>query len=280
MARLRVPCVVILHTVLAVPTVRQRQILQEIAAAADRVVTMTETARERLLNIYGVDPDRIVVIPHGANDHGRTLPPASGGRSPHLLTWGLLGPGKGLEWALRALARLRTLPRVPTYTIAGKTHPKVVLEHGEKYRADLEALVDVLGIRDQVTFDPQYRDNAALTRLIRSADVVVLPYNSTEQVTSGVLIEALAAGVPVVATAFPHAVEAVTGHRGLVVPHGDSAALAGAIRRILVEPRLSGAGRAVVGDALVAPLWPVVAQRYVALARQVLADRVPATVAA
>ena len=54
---------------------------------------------------------------------------------PHLLTWGLLGPGKGIEWALRALARLQDLEPTPTYTVAGRTHPKVIEQHGEAYRA-------------------------------------------------------------------------------------------------------------------------------------------------
>ena len=48
---------------------------------------------------------------------------------------------------------------------------------------------------------------AHLTELIQSAAVVVLPYDSTEQVTSGVLVDAIASGRPVVATAFPHALE-------------------------------------------------------------------------
>ena len=70
---------------------------------------------------------------------------------------------------------------------------------------------------DLVRFDSSYLDEAALTRLIRRADVVLLPYDSREQVTSGVLVEAVAAGKPVVATAFPHAVEMLCSGAGLLV---------------------------------------------------------------
>jgi glycosyltransferase involved in cell wall biosynthesis len=278
LSHLSVPSVVILHTVLAVPSARQKWVLEQVASHAGSVVTMTETARDRLILGYEVDAAKISVIPHGANDHrqgarqGRTL-------RPHLLTWGLIGPGKGLEWSLRAIARLRTMERMPRYTIAGKTHPKVLLEQGESYRDSLKHLVDLLGLESHVSFDPLYRDNASLSKLIRSADVVILPYDSTEQVTSGVLIEAMAARVPVVATAFPHAIEVLTDGPGLVVPHHDPAAMAAAIRRILTEPGLADQLTQRAGETATAPPWPVVAQRYAALANRLVARRVPAAAA-
>ena len=130
-----------------------------------------------------------------------------------------------------------------------------------------------LGVAHAVDYQDVYHDEVALGRLIRSADVVVLPYDSHEQVTSGVLIEAVAAGVPVVATAFPHAVELLTGGPGLVVPHQDPAALAAAIRRVLTEPglaaRLAGRVRPLAADLR----WPVVAARYGALAEWLVAPR-------
>ncbi len=274
MSRLAVPSIVVLHTVLAAPTARQKSILERIANVAGTIVTMTDTARVRLLTGYVVDASKVVVIPHGANDHSRAVVPDRGQR-PHLLTWGLLGPGKGLEWALRALARLRSLQPAPTYTIAGRTHPKVLQNHGDEYRQSLRDLVDLLNLSSSVDFDPRYRDNASLSRLIKSADVVVLPYDSTEQVTSGVLIDAVAARVPVVATAFPHAVELLTNGPGLVVPHRDAPALAAAIGRILTEPglsaRLVGRGR----DRAITLQWPAVAERYAALAARLLGDRIP-----
>jgi glycosyltransferase involved in cell wall biosynthesis len=258
--RLRAPSIVILHTVLARPSAGQKRVLEEVVAAAGAVVTMTETARERLIVGYAVDGAKVSVIPHGATDHAGA--PVEPRPHPHLLTWGLLGPGKGIEWALRALARLRDLRPAVTYTVAGQTHPKVRELHGETYRAGLQRLGTLLDIADVVEYLPVYHDEAALGRLIRSADVVVLPYDSTEQVTSGVLTEAVAAGIPVVATPFPHAVELLADGAGLLVPHRDPAALATAIRRILTaSPR---AGRTVTqGQAM---LWPAAAARYDALA--------------
>jgi glycosyltransferase involved in cell wall biosynthesis len=275
---LTVPSIVVLHTVLADPTARQKALLEQIVAAADAVVTMTGTARDRLLIGYAVDAAKVTVIPHGTADHASV--PAETRTRPHLLTWGLLGPGKGIEWALRAVARLRDLHPNPSYTIAGRTHPKVLAHHGETYREGLHRLAALLSISDAVDYQPVYFDETTLGRLIRSADVVVLPYDSHEQVTSGVLIEAVAAGVPVVATHFPHAAELLTDGPGLLVPHQDPAALAAAIRRILTEPGLAAslAGRA----RPLAPtvLWPAVAARYEALAKRVLAARPPTVAAA
>jgi len=273
LSRLAVPSIVVLHTVLAAPTARQKSILQQIVNLADTTVTMTDTARVRLLAGYAVDASKVVVIPHGANDHSWATTQDRGQR-PRLLTWGLLGPGKGLEWALRALARLRSLRPVPIYTIAGRTHPKVLKNYGEGYRESLHRLVELLDMSSCVEFDPHYRDNASLSRLIKSADVVVLPYDSTEQVTSGVLIEAVAARVPVVATAFPHAVELLTDGPGLVVPHRDAAALAAAIGSLLTEPGLSAHLVGRTRSQATALLWPAVAQRFAALASRLLDARV------
>lgn len=266
--RLTVPAIVVLHTVLAHPSVGQKDVLERVVAAADAVVTMTSSGRDRLLVGYDVDAAKVSVIPHGVHGGvgaGGDPPPVHGPRA-HLLTWGLLGPGKGIEWALRALARLRDLDPAPHYTVAGQTHPKVVAREGEAYRERLHRLGSLLGVAPAVTYRSDYLDPATLRRLVASADVVVLPYDSREQVTSGVLIEAVAAGVQVVATAFPHAVELLSDGDGVIVPHQDPAALAAAIRLVLTRP---AAGPSTPS----ALLWPAVAARYEALARRLVQAR-------
>src|ERR1700719_3056310 len=64
--QVRVPCVVVLHTVLTQPTPHQRQVLEAVMAKADAVVAMTATARERLAAGYAVDMKKVCVIAHGA----------------------------------------------------------------------------------------------------------------------------------------------------------------------------------------------------------------------
>ena len=153
-----------------------------------------------------------------------------------VLTWGLLGPGKGLEWGIAAMAQLTDLVPTPHYLIAGEIHPKVLARDGDVYRQQLRRQAEDLGVGHMVSFDSSYRPTEELTRLIATAQVVLLPYDSTEQVTSGVLIEAVAVGRPVVATRFPHAVELLTDGVGITVPHKDPTAMAAALRQVLTDP--------------------------------------------
>lgn len=278
-AGLTVPTIIVLHTVLQEPTPRQRRILRWLVESADVIVTMTETARQRLVESYGADPGAVVVIPHGAIDHGPVDAAAAraermaAGR-PLVLTWGLLGPGKGIEWAIDAMPGLRDLD--PRYLVLGKTHPKVLDRDGEEYRDSLAHRADVHGVADLVELDDRYLGVGELADLVQRADVVLLPYDSREQVTSGVLIEAVAAGRPVVSTAFPHAVELLGDGTGLVVPQRDPAALEAALRRALAEPGL--ADQLAERAARKAPdlLWGAVATRYQQIAESLVAAPLPA----
>ena len=272
-ALVHVPVVTVLHTVLTHPTAHQHAVLAELCAASDMLVTMTETARSRLIAGWGIDPGRIQVITHGAVHNIPDVPrPARvRGERTTILTWGLLGEGKGIEWALHALAGLGDIAPAPQYRIVGQTHPRVREREGEAYRDGLVALTHSLGLEAMVKFDAEYLPGDRLRQIVRAADVVLLPYDSQEQVTSGVLIEAVAAGKPVVSTAFPHAVELLSGGAGLLVPQRDSVALGEALRRVLTEPGLAEDMAAEARRLAPSLLWPAVATEYVDLARTLTA---------
>ena len=276
--QVRVPCVVVLHTVLTHPTPHQRQVLEAVTAKADAVVAMTMTARDRLATGYAVDMTKVSVIAHGAPALETTTAAEPMFRTGQftVLTWGLLGPGKGIEWGIEAMAMLRDLAPMPRYTVAGQTHPKVLLHEGDAYRDRLYEQVRQADLGSMITFDDYYRNTSALATLVRSADVVLLPYDSTEQVTSGVLIEAVAAGKPVVATQFPHAREMLAGGAGLLVPHRDPAAIAAALRSVIergdVMTKMAAAAAATAPQLL----WPVVADQYRELAGRLISASVAA----
>ena len=276
LAALTVPSIVVLHTVLGAPTTHQREVLEAVAALSSAVVTMTVAARTRLATGYAIDMDRVSVIPHGAPAALRRTTSSAGSGRPTVLTWGLLGPGKGIEWGVEAMALLRDLDPAPRYLVAGATHPKVLQQQGESYRTGLTLRAHELGLDDIVTMDDCYRDSAALAELVGSADVVLLPYDSIEQVTSGVLIEAVAALKPVVATRFPHAVELLSGGAGLLVPQRDPVAIADAVRTLLTAPDLTDRMTAAAIAATPAVLWATVAEQYVELANQLIRGRVSA----
>jgi glycosyltransferase involved in cell wall biosynthesis len=187
-------------------------------------------------------------------------------KRPTILSWGLIGPGKGLEWAVDAVADLRAIGTEARYLIVGRTHPKVLERDGEAYRELLKKRARDRGVDDRVEFDAEYEGNDRLHEIVDAADVVLLPYDSTEQVTSGVLIEAVAARRPIVATAFPHAVELLGDGAGTVVPHRDPLAMAWALRQVLTVPGV--AVDMMTRAGLIAPTlaWSAVARRYRRLA--------------
>jgi glycosyltransferase involved in cell wall biosynthesis len=101
---------------------------------------------------------------------------------------------------------------------------------------------------------------------------VLLPYDSRVQVTSGVLVEALAAGLPVVATAFPHAIELLSEGAGRVVPHENPKAFAAALENLLTRPRAMRA--AAMAARRIAPglRWSSVARACELTANQAVAN--------
>jgi polysaccharide biosynthesis protein PslF len=261
LGELTVPTAVTLHTVLREPSASQRVIIEGIGHIADRIVVMSETASDRLKAGYDVDPGLIRVIPHGA-DSGFAGPSRATGSRPLVLTWGLIGPGKGLELAIEAFADLVDLNPLPRYLIAGATHPEVRRHSGEAYRRSLIGLTSRLGIGELVTFDDRFLSRTALAALVRSADLVVLPYESVEQVTSGVLVEAIAASKPVIATRFPHAVEVLSDGAGLLVPHDEPKALSAALRKLLSDGDAMAAMTQQARNLAAEWYWPTVGRRF------------------
>ena len=258
---LRVPTAVTLHTVLVDPTTHQREIMDGMCERAELLTVMSQTAFDRLVTSYGVDAAKIAVIPHGVDLEfgGQSL--ARGDR-PLILTWGLIGPGKGLEWSVAAAASLLHMTPLPRYLILGATHPQVRLRSGETYMETLMTLTSRLGLDEIVEFDNRYLTRPELARLVRSSDVVVLPYESPEQITSGVLVEAITASKPVIATRFPHAVELLSGGAGTLVPACDSDAMGAEMRRILSDRAALGAMAQEAGRLAEGWYWPTVAERF------------------
>lgn len=224
---------VVMHTVPLHPRQRQHEIIRRLAQASISLVVPSHSARVALENVYGVRAHDVTVIPHGSS--WQPLEPRVGHRS-RLLSWGLLGPGKGIERAITAVSHLPDLiEKGLTYRVVGQTHPNVVRQQGFRYRESLERLIASLGLEDVVTLDNGYKSEADLYRLVGEADAVIIPYDNREQISSGVLAEAVAAGKPIVATAFPHATELLSTGAGIVVEHDDPHMMAGAIRTLLTD---------------------------------------------
>jgi glycosyltransferase involved in cell wall biosynthesis len=235
---LRMPVVSTLHTVLREPDADQRRVLVQLTELSARVVVMTQRARTFLQGIYGVPDSKIDLIAHGIPDIPFVEPDqykeafAVEGR-PVALTFGLLSPNKGIEHMLRAVPEiLKEFPNF-VYIILGATHPGLVRDQGERYRLSLERMARDLGIRGNVIFYNRFVKLNQLTDFIRAADVYVTPYLNQAQITSGTLAYSFGCGKAIVSTPYWHAEELLADGLGVIVPFGDSPALASEIRALL-----------------------------------------------
>jgi glycosyltransferase involved in cell wall biosynthesis len=269
LSALRVPAAVTLHTVLDHPSESQRTIVQRMAKAAVLVV-MSGVAQDLLARRYDVSGGRVHVIPHGIPD----MPPREQeslksrfgiAGHPMLLTFGLLGPNKGIETVIRALpAAIAACPDL-VYFVVGATHPAVLHQYGEAYRTTLEREAEKLGVRDHVVFRDQYVTSEELCRYLQAADIFVSPYLNEAQVTSGALSYAMGAGAAVISTPYWHAQELLADGRGCLFPFGDSARLADSITSLLGAPAELRRMRTQGYQYTRGFTWPRIGARYLAL---------------
>ncbi|MBN1993495.1 MAG: glycosyltransferase [Anaerolineae bacterium] len=196
----------------------------------DRVIANSANVREFCLSHIGLPAEKVVVIPNGI-ELNPAPPPARAAARQSLglplesLVVGAVSrfaPVKGLDVLLRALVQ------VP--------HARLVVVGDGPERANLTQLAGDLGITQQVHW-AGYR--ADVPHLLPAFDLFVQP--SWHEGLPNTILEAMAAGLPVVATAVGGTPEVVVdGVTGLIVPPGDPMALAGAIHHLLVDTNLRG----------------------------------------
>jgi glycosyltransferase involved in cell wall biosynthesis len=266
---LRVPAIATLHTVLDNPSDSQRTIVQKMAKAAVLVV-MSRVAADLLVRRYDLRESEVHIIPHGIPDmvpRDQNKLKATFGVAGHrmLLTFGLLGPNKGIETVIRALpAALAACPDL-VYFVVGATHPAILRQHGEAYRTTLEREAEALGVRDHVVFRDQYVTTEELCSYLQATDVFISPYLNEAQVTSGALSYAMGAGAAVMSTPYWHASELLADGRGYLFPFADSVALAKTIVSLLSTPAELGRVRAAAYAFTRAFTWPQIGAEYLKL---------------
>jgi glycosyltransferase involved in cell wall biosynthesis len=265
---LRMPIVTTLHTVLREPNAEQRRVMRDLIRLSTRLVVMSERGREFLREVYQAPENKIDLIPHGIPDMPFADPNyfkdefAVAGKQV-LLTFGLLSPNKGIEFALRALPDIiREFPNV-VYIVLGQTHPNLLRDEGEAYRLSLERLAKDLGVQKHVVFFNRFVELEELMRFIGAADIYLTPYLTEAQITSGTLAYAFGAGNAVVSTPYWHAAELLTEERGKLVPFRDEKAIATAVVELLRDDPLRHSMRKNAYKLGRDMVWSRVAQLYV-----------------
>ena len=235
--RVAAPLVVTMHTVLADPNPKQEAIVRALVSRASRLMVMCEAGREVLVRRYGADRQRVEIVEHGAPDRPLRLSATKGkGARMTLMTFGLLGPGKGLETAIAALPAIIARHPQTTYRIAGVEHPNEMRRNGESYRRKLQTLAEKLGVADHIEWVNRFLDHDELIAMIEDCDIYLTPYPNLQQSTSGTLSYAVALGRAVVSTPYIHAREILADTGGMLVDVGDSDGIARAVNRLLDSP--------------------------------------------
>lgn len=265
--RLDAPVVTTFHTLLEEPNSNYKRVTLELVRRSGRLVVMTARMERLLCELYHADPAKIDLIPHGIPEVPWTFSDLRHGavaalNKRVLLTFGLLSPGKGIEYVIRALPDILELGQEVLYLVVGATHPKVLKEHGEAYRDQLEALVRKLDLGEHVEFHDRFVELEELKQFIAAADIYVTPYINAAQAVSGTLAYASGCGKPVVSTPYWHAQELLADGRGLLVPFRDSAAFGTALTTLLMDDdgRLKMARQAYRSGR--ETVWPRVAMKY------------------
>ncbi len=241
--------------------------MRDLIRLSTRLVVMSERGREFLLDVYQAPAAKIDLIPHGIPDMPFADPNyfkdefGVAGKQV-LLTFGLLSPNKGIEYALRALPDIiREFPNI-VYIVLGQTHPNLLRDEGEAYRLSLERLAKDLGVQKHVVFFNRFVELEELMRFIGAADIYLTPYLTESQITSGTLAYAFGAGNAVISTPYWHAAELLTAERGKLVPFRDAKAIAVAVVELLRDEPLRHTMRKNAYKLGRDMIWSRVAQLY------------------
>lgn len=267
-AALTVPLVTTLHTVLEQPSPAQRVVMNALLASSARIIVMAKKARRVLIELYGVEPERIAVIPHGIPDAPFVTSDDAKERLGYssrkvILTFGLISPNKGIETMIEAMPEVIAESPNAVYVVMGATHPQLLRETGEAYRESLVDRVGVLGLEDHVVFLDRFVDRPELLEHITMCDVYVTPYQGVSQMTSGTLAYSHGLGRPVVSTPYWHAAELLEDGSGILVPFADPASLGRTVAALLDdEPARQAMGRKAYAASR--PMtWENTAKRYI-----------------
>jgi glycosyltransferase involved in cell wall biosynthesis len=274
----RKPIVTTFHTMMLKPDQLPQQLIRMIADRSQSVIVMTKIAAKLLHEVYGVRGPKVHIIPHGVPDirrdpEGRSKLRLNLTGRQVIFSFGLINRGKGLEHMIRAMPDIVAACPDALYLVVGATHPQVKREEGETYRNHLIDMAESLGVGSHVRFIDTFLDLAQLAQHLQACDVFVTPYPGKDQIASGTLAYALAAGCATISTPYLYAEEVLAEGRGQLVPFADCEALADATIRYLTDEVFRTETRSKAYQYAKPMAWTNVGRRY----QQVFCSAVRAT---
>ncbi len=238
MQALKMPVITNLHTVLENPSSGQKKVINGLAEYSDQLLVMSHKALGILTSVYNIPSQKISFIPHGIPDTAIKTPGIFNKKfgfdgKDLIMTFGLLGPDKGIECMIKAMSSIAKEHPNSLYLILGQTHPHILKKSGDAYRDSLNKLIHGLGLQDHIKFHNHFVSLEMLIQYLQTSKIYTIPYLKKEQITSGTLAYALGIGVPIVSTPFWYAEELLAEERGKLVPFNDSEEMAKTINHLL-----------------------------------------------
>jgi glycosyltransferase involved in cell wall biosynthesis len=279
MRRVKKPIVTSLHTILPNPPPGMRDVVKDIYALSDRVVTSANTGIELLNNTYGLDKKKLTLIPHGVPAVpfiDTTLPKKRLGLSGKFViaSYGLINPDKGIETVIEALPSI--IDANPNkdilYMVVGEPHPALDEKVRQRYKDKLDSLVKSLGLAKNVVLVQRYLPNREMIAHFLATDICAVTNTNPSQISSGVLSQAIGCGKSIVATEFTHAAEVLSNGRGMLVKFGCPEDIAEKINLLIGNSELRNAMSRQVYEYAQSITWDRIARLYVDVFSQV---RVP-----
>jgi len=268
------PVVTTFHSIIPNPNDYLKYMVDFIAKQSKAVVIMNELSRNILENEYNVPKSKIFTIPHGipqvSFESSSRFKKELGLDGKNILsTFGLISPGKGIEYAIRALPKIVKKHPNTIYLVIGETHPIVRKEDGERYRNFLNGLVKSLNLGDNVKFYNRYLPPEEVIYYLQATDVYIFSANDPFQSVSGTLSYAMGCGRPVVSTPSAYAKYMINhGQNGFLAKFKDPNSIARLVNEVLADDKLAKSMSTDSYEKTRPMTWPNVAGAYFKLYRK------------
>ncbi len=282
MRRVKKPVVTTLHTILPNPPPGMRDAVKDIYALSDRVATSANAGIELLNNTYGLNKKKLVLIPHGVPAVpliDTALPKRRLGLSGKFViaSYGLMNPDKGIESVIEALPSVIDANPNKTiiYMVVGEPHPALDEKVRQRYKGKLDDLVKKLGLAKNVVFVQRYLSNKEMIAYFLATDICAVTNTNPNQISSGVLSQAIGCGKSIIATEFTHATEVLSHGRGMLVKFGCPEDLTEKINLLIGDNELRNAMSRQVYEYAQSITWDRIARLYLAVFKQIRAPIQP-----
>lgn len=189
-----------------------------------------------------------------------------------LSTFGLLSPGKGIEYVIQAMPMILEQHPRTMYLVLGTTHPDLRRHQGEEYRNYLLQLVHDLKLEKHVRFNNKFLAQNEVVQYLKATDIYITPYLNRNQITSGTLAYALGAGRAIISTPYLYAQEALAEGRGMLAEFRNAELIANCVNQILGTPGLQEHLQAQATAYGARMSWRCVAEQYIELFNAIAPD--------